>query len=83
MNMEKNSNQGFYRVSDFPLVVSLFMHLPIVAVDRTDPKRISFLFEASKELEVLLATYHRREMRVDPLDFYHAMKSVKARLYQE
>ena len=71
-----------YRVSDFPLVVTLSLWLPIEAIDRTDSSRTCFLFQNSEHLTSLVAAYNRGELRVDPRAFYYASRDVKARLYE-
>ena len=77
------TEDAYYRCSDFPLIVSLSIWLPIIAIDRTDPRRVYFLFLRSNELDSLVANYNRRELRVEPQAFYHATKNVKARLYED
>lgn len=75
--------KDLYRTSDFPLAAALSIWLPIVAVDREDARRAYFLFDRSEELNALLEGFNRRTLLVPPEAFYHAIKSVKARLYEE
>ncbi len=81
--MQTICTENLYRVSDFPLIAAITVWLPIFAVDRTDPRRTYFLFERSNELDVIVANYNRRELRVEPQTYYHAIKNVKARLYED
>lgn len=74
---------AYFRTSDFPLVATLSIWLPIIAVDKTDSRRSYFLFERSDQLDVLLEGFNRRTLLVPPEAFYHAMKSVKVRLYED
>jgi hypothetical protein len=81
MRMQNTNDESVYRVSDFPLVVSLAVSFPILSVERDDPRRVHFLFEQSDALAKLVEAYNRRELRIEPQLFYHTMKSVKSRLY--
>lgn len=83
MRMQPIHVDNLFRTSDFPLVATLTIWLPITAVDRTDPRRTCFLFDRSNELDALLEGYNRRTLLVPPEAFYHAMKSVKVRLYED
>lgn len=80
--MQHIPHENLYRTSDFPLVAALSIWLPIIAIDRTDPQRCYFLFERSDQLNTLLENFNRRTLLVPPEAFYHAMKSVKVRLYK-
>lgn len=83
MRMQTTDLENQYRVSDFPLIVTLSLWLPIEGVDRTDPNRTYFLFQYSEELASLIAEYNRGELRVEPRSFYYASRDAKARLYND
>ena len=82
MLMDNEHLQSVYKCSDFALVVTLSLWLPIEGIDRTDPRRAYFLFQQTQALLDLVSAYHHREVRVDPLAFYQASKNIKARLYE-
>jgi len=80
--MQMNMTQdNIFRTSDFPLVAALSVWLPIEAVDHADAHRAYFLFKKTEELNNLIESFHRRELRVEPQAYFHAMKTVKSRLY--
>lgn len=72
----------FYRTSSLDIAALIAMSLPVHAIDRTDQKRASFLFERTDDLDDFVAAYYRRELTVEPQAYFAAIKAVKARLYE-
>lgn len=70
-----------FRTSDLPLAATLALFWPVEALDRSDGRRVCFLFAHSPELDEAVEAYHRRAMQVEPLAFFHAIKGLKSRLY--
>lgn len=69
-------------ISDFPLVVTLSLFLPIQRVERDadNPNRCNFLFAQSLEADELMTRYYRHELTVEPQQFFNQIRAVKARL---
>ncbi len=82
MNMQYMNEQTVYRVSDFPLAVVLSGHFPVQAVDKQDPYRAYFLFQDCAELRKIVEQYHKRELVVEPQQFFFQSKIIKSRLYE-
>jgi len=70
-----------FRTSDLPLAATLALFWPVEDLDRSDDRRVCFLFAHSPELDEAVQSYHRRAMQVEPLAFFHAIKGLKSRLY--
>jgi len=70
-----------YSTSDLPLVATLSLYFPVEKVDMTNPRRTSFLFLQSSELNDLITKYWRKELRIEPLTFFNQLKTVKTMLY--
>ncbi len=83
MLMRIPTDDDFFRTSDFPLIVTASLSFPIESVDQTNPRRTVFLFRHCEELDDLVAAYHRRELRIEPQDFFLQSKAIKARIYAE
>ena len=83
MHMRVLTEQDFFRTSDFCLAATLAVWLPLASVDRSNPRRTAFIFERSAELDELLEAFHKRDLRVEPQEFYSAVRLVKSRLYEE
>jgi hypothetical protein len=72
---------NFFRTVDLSLASTIFMFYPLEAVDKQNPRRAEFVFEHSQELDVLIESFWRRELKVDPRAYFDALRSIKARLY--
>lgn len=81
MKMEMLENVGYYRTEDMVMAAVLFSCFPIVAIDKTNPRRAGFIFERSAELETLVESFYRRQLSFEPTAFFGLLKGVKARLY--
>lgn len=81
MYMSNVVAENFYRVSDFPLAVSLAIRLPVEGIERSDTHRAYFLFQRSDELEQLVDTYRKRQLRIEPQEFFLRSRELKALLY--
>lgn len=73
----------FYSSSDLALVAALALFYPIEAVDRQNPYKAFFLFKRTEDLDALIESYFRGEMRVSPALYFNQLKSIKSRLYSE
>jgi hypothetical protein len=76
--MNKANNE--YSTSDFPLVASLSLFVPIVRLDASNVGRVVFYFEPTNQLYQLTNDYWNGDLRVDPLRFYSQLKTLKSRL---
>lgn len=83
MYMSNVLTENLYRVSDFPLAVSLAVWLPVEGIDKGDTQRAYFLFQRSDELNKLVDTYRKRQLRIEPQEFFLRSKELKALLYAE
>ena len=83
MKNEYLQEQDFFRTSDFPLIVTLNLSLPIEGIDFTNSQRFQFIFRRTEQLENLLEGYYRKELRVEPEAYYYAIKGIKARIHSQ
>lgn len=72
-----------YRTSDFvTAAVLVLLRHTVLHVDRTEGQRVVFEFERAPQLEEDLGRLDRRELRVDPLEFWMAERRCKRLLYE-
>lgn len=82
MSQQLLEEKDFYRTADLSLAVSLSLFCPIEAIDRPPhSNRSFFLFKRSEQLDALIESYHKGEMRVDPAIYFNQLKIIKTRLY--
>ncbi|MFA7327965.1 MAG: DUF5659 domain-containing protein [Candidatus Ratteibacteria bacterium] len=72
-----------YRVSDMALTTVLSLFLPFDGIDRSNPRRVQFLFIKTPKLEALVNRYWRGKLRIEPQKLFNQLKIIKARLYSE
>ncbi len=83
MTQENLKLKDFYSSSDLALVVTISLWYPIDTIDRTNPRKATFLFKRDENLDELLESYWRRELKVEPQAYFNQLKAIKARLYSE
>lgn len=83
MSQENLKLKDYYQSSDLSLVCVISLYYPIEAIDRTNPRKATFLFKRDEQLDELLESYWRRELKVEPQAYFSQLKAVKARLYAE
>jgi len=76
--------EDYYRTPDLALATSISLFYPLEAIDKPpSSNRGFFLFKRSEQLDVLIESYHKREMRVEPATYFHQLRQIKSRLYGE
>ena len=80
---EKLKLTDFYQTSDLALATAISLWYPIDAIDRTDPRKATFLFKRDEKIDELLEAYWKRELKVEPQTYFNQLKAIKARLYSE
>lgn len=70
----------FY-VSDLGLATTLSLHFPIKTIDRSNPRRVVFVFDQTDDLNDFVNRYWRNEIVVEPQTFTNQIKNIKTRIY--
>ena len=78
-----NQNTKDFRTADLALTAALCVSGFVVEeLDRVSPQRSVFVFQNGGELLEAVNQYWRRELRVEPQDYFNQLKIIKARLYE-
>jgi len=83
MTQENLKLKDFYSTSDLALATAISLWYPIDAIDKTDPRKATFLFKRDEKIDELLEAYWKRELKVEPQTYFNQLKAIKARLYSE
>ena len=84
MSQENLKLEDFYSTTDLALATAISIWYPLEALDRTqNPHKAQFLFKRDEQLDKLIETYWRGELKVNPQAYFNALKNIKARLYEE
>ncbi|MFH0796994.1 MAG: DUF5659 domain-containing protein [Candidatus Omnitrophota bacterium] len=81
--MNTNLNEQTYQTSDLALATCLCLFFPLEGIDRTNARRVTFIFEKSEDLDTLVNQYWRGQVQVEPQKFFNQLKIIKSRLYGE
>lgn len=71
---------NIYSTHDMALATAISLYFPIDAIDNRDPNKVEFQFQRSKELEQVIESYWRNELRVSPQDYFYQLRSLKTRI---
>ncbi len=82
MTMIHNDGE-LYKTADLALVAVLLLFTPdsLHICDRSNPHKVLFAFRRSAELDELVSQYWKRELAVEPQDFFNQLKQAKVRIY--
>ena len=77
-----NDNDKQYKTTDMALATTLaVLGTYIQGVDRSDPRKIEFIFTNSEDLQKAVKAYWAKELLVEPLQFFNEMRTIKSRIY--
>lgn len=81
--MIMNQHNRDFRTADLALTAALCVSGFVVGeIDKVSPQRSVFVFEDGEELREAVNQYWRKELRVEPQDYFNQLKTLKARIYE-
>lgn len=80
--MKTIQQNNIYQTSDLACAAALSLFLPLHDVDKKDPRRACFIFERTAQLERIVVQFQRRELQVEPREYFDQIKALKTRLYE-
>ena len=82
MKMSINTfDKSLYRTADLGLATTLSLHFPINTIDRSNARKVLFVFDLTQKLEEFINKYWRGEIVVEPQSFANQLKNIKTRIY--
>ncbi len=72
-----------YSTTDLTTAVTLSLFFPIETIDKTNPRKATFIFRREKGFDQVLAQYWQRKLSIEPQTFANQLKAIKTRLYWE
>lgn len=82
MIQESLKLNDYYSTTDLALTTAISLFFPLEAIDRQNPHKALFLFKRNAELDQLIETYWKGELKVNPATYFQQLKIIKARLYE-
>lgn len=80
MKTEAVKLSDYFATSDLSLATTLSLWYPLDSIDKSVP-RAQFLFKRDQELDKLVESYRRGELRIEPKAYASQLKIIKTRLY--
>ena len=59
----------------------LTLKYELIKLDKTDPKKVRFVFKETKDIEQAMLNYWNDEITVPALTFFNNQKNLKNRIY--
>lgn len=72
-----------YETTDLALAATLYISFELMSIDRADPRRVIFVFEAKAEIDKLIEDFWNKRYKVDALTYFSALKTLKSRIYEQ
>lgn len=83
MTQENLKLYSTYSTFDLSLATAISLWFPIDAIDKQNPRKASFLFKRNEKLDQIVELYWKRELKIEPQEYFNQLKAIKARLYSE
>lgn len=80
-NADELPTQRLYKTSDLGLATTLSLHFPIRTIDRSNARKVLFVFSQTGELNDFIDKYWKGEIVVEPQTFTNQIKNIKTRIY--
>jgi hypothetical protein len=79
--MINNNSNKYFQTNDLAVTTALSIFIPIIAIDKQNPRKVQFIFERNQKLNSLLDRYWKKEILVEPRQYFDQLKALKVRIY--
>jgi|GEM_PF-4071343 len=77
-----STQDNTYKTTSLPLAGFLALYLPLESLSLDPNYRATFIFEETKELLDLVSLFLRDEASVNPTQYYHKVRDLKALIHE-
>jgi len=81
MNQAEIKSKDYYTTSDLALATAVALFYSLDSLDFQNPRKANFIFKKESGLDILIETYWKGELTVEPQAYFNQLKSLKTRLY--
>ena len=74
--------KDMFKSSDLSLVSAISLFYPIHKIEKTNPKRLIFIFKKDKDFDQVVENYWSGRLQVNPLALLQNLKAIKNRIFQ-
>lgn len=75
------TDDNHYKTSDLSLAATLSLYFPIALIDRTNGRKVLFVFNRTSALDELVTKYWQNKVVIEPQVFSNQLKNLKTRIY--
>lgn len=80
--MQTNTSE-YIELTDQSIITILYhLGIKIDSIDRTNPKKVTFIFKNSKKAIQIIKDFYEQKLTVEPYTFLDSCKNIKSRIYQ-
>lgn len=72
----------YYSTSDLCLSALLSLYFPLDCINKINPHKAQFLFKRTPELEKVIESYWKGQLKIEPRTYFNQIKYLKSRLYE-
>ena len=72
---------NYFKTADLALAAAINLFQPLETLDRSDSRKVLFIFPNNKQTKNIIESYWKRQLKVEPLDYFNSLRSIKARLH--
>ena len=83
MTQDNMQLKNCFLTSDLALASTISLWYPIDVIDRQNPRKAIFSFKRDEKLDELIEAYWKRELKIEPQEYFNQLRAIKARLYEE
>lgn len=80
--MQRIEEKDLFRSSDLSLAAIISMYYPVEALDKSDTRKIVFVFRREAGLDELVQAFWNKSLTVEPRAYFDAIKAIKSRIYE-
>ncbi|MEK9207206.1 MAG: DUF5659 domain-containing protein [Patescibacteria group bacterium] len=83
MTTETQNEKDFTKTADLSLAAAIYLFYPLESIEKQNPRKATFFFKRDSSLDELVESYWRGELKVDPQEYFNALRIIKTRLYSD
>ena len=80
--IQRLEKDDYFRTADLALAAAINLSQPLETLDRSDPRKVLFIFPNNKQTENIIDSYWKRQLEIEPLSYFNSLRNLKARLYE-
>lgn len=74
--------KNIFETTDLALAAALYTACKLESLNKSDPRRVIFVFKACAEIDKLTDDFWNKRFKVDALTYFSALKTLKSRIYE-